>query len=91
MLCSSDIQYGDAILAGHRGAMGAQRQVQQISTQQEVATSLFSHVTKLDRSGVYVFLCINCCVVMTDTVVCPVFFYILSSAGSTQTSIEVLL
>jgi hypothetical protein len=56
MLYSSDIEYGDAILAGHRVAVGVQRQIQPVSTQQEVATSLFSHVTKLDKSGVYVFL-----------------------------------
>jgi hypothetical protein len=66
MLCSSDIKYGDAILAGDSGAMGAQRQVQPTSTQEEIATSLFSHVTKLDKSGVYVFLCINCSVSCPD-------------------------
>jgi hypothetical protein len=70
MLCSSDIKYGDAILAGDSGAVGVQRQVQPMSAQQEIATSLFSHVTKQDISGVYVFLCINCSAVMTDTVVC---------------------
>jgi hypothetical protein len=82
MLCSSDVEYGDAILAGRRVTMGVQREVQPTSTQQEVATSLFSHVTKLDKSGMYLFLCINCCGVVTDMIVYPAFFYILPSAGS---------
>lgn len=69
MLCLSDVEYGDAILAGRRVALGVQRQVQPTSTQQEIATSLFSHVTKLDKSGMCLFLCINCCDVMTDTIV----------------------
>lgn len=53
MLCSSDVEYGDAILAGRRVAVGVQRQIQPTSTHQEVATSLFSHVTKLDKSGMH--------------------------------------
>ncbi|PNF35208.1 hypothetical protein B7P43_G06862 [Cryptotermes secundus] len=66
---ANNVEYGDAILAGRRVALGVQRQVQPTSTQQEVATSLFSHVTKLDKSGMCLFLCINCFDVMTDTIV----------------------
>lgn len=47
------MEYGDAVLAGCRAAVARQRQIQPTSTEQEVATSLFSHVTKLDKSGTY--------------------------------------
>jgi len=58
-LCLSDIEYGDAVLACQRKAIARQRQLSPPATQQEVAVSLFSHVTRLDKSGTYLFLCIN--------------------------------
>jgi hypothetical protein len=55
------VEYGDAVLGGRRAAMAQHRQVQPTSTQQEVASSLFNHVTKLDKSGAYLFQCSNWC------------------------------
>lgn len=73
MLCSSDVEYGDAVLTSRRAVMARKRQVQPSSTQEEVATSLFSHVTKLDKSGTHSFQHINCC----HAIIYPsvIFFY----------------
>jgi hypothetical protein len=64
----SDVEYGDAVLAGQRAAIARQRQMVPPTTQQDVAASLFSHVTRLDKSGTYLLLCINMSVVLQSHV-----------------------
>jgi len=64
----SDVEYGDAVLACHRTAIARQRQLSPPATQQEVAVSLFSHVTRLDKSGTYFLLCINMSIVLESRV-----------------------
>jgi len=64
----SDVEYGDAVLACQRTAIARQRQLSPPAAQQEVAVSLFSHVTRLDKSGTYLFLYINTSVVLQSCV-----------------------
>lgn len=64
LLCLSDVEYGDAVLTCQRAAIARQRQMNPPATQQEVAASLFSHVTRLDKSGTFLFLCINTSIVL---------------------------
>jgi hypothetical protein len=69
ILCLSDIEYGDAVLAcQQRRAIARQRQLSQPAKQQEVAVSLFSHVTRLNKSGTYLFLFINTSIVLQPCV-----------------------
>ncbi|XP_069701462.1 uncharacterized protein Rexo5 isoform X2 [Periplaneta americana] len=55
---ANNLEYGDAILAGRRSAALAQHRQMQVMadspSRHEIATSIFSHVTKMDKSAAIV-------------------------------------
>ena len=45
------MEFGDAVLLGSRAA--AEREMLQSTLKEEVSTSLFSHMTQMEKTGIY--------------------------------------